>query len=387
MADRVRVRPTLLEWAATRAGLGDDEVARRFPSFSAWVSGDRRPTFRQLEGFAKAVHAPLGYFFLDEPPEEPVPIHDFRTFRDERVRRPSADLLDTIHLCQSHQEWYREHALAEGSEPVALVGSVTTAAPVREVARRIATALRFTVEERGAYASWEIARRGLIDAVEDLGVLVMVSGIVGNSTHRRLDPQEFRGFALADPLAPVIFVNGADTKAAQIFTLVHELAHIAAGQTGLSDVALTDHDDQADERWANEVAAEVLLPLADLHEHYRQPPDVGELERLARLFKISTLVVVKRIFDAGLLGWDEYRDLYDAELDRVVGLLARRDDGAGGGDWLKSQPLRVSRTFARAVATDAFEGRTLFRDAYALVGAAKHETFEHLAAELGVGVR
>jgi hypothetical protein len=160
MADRVRVRPTLLEWAVTRAGLGDDEVSRRFPSFSAWVSGDRRPTFRQLEGFAKSVHAPLGYFFLDEPPEEPVPIHDFRTFRDEGVRRPSPDLLDTIHLCQSRQEWYREHALADGSEPVALVGSVTTATPVREVARRLATALRFTVEERGAYASWEIARRG-----------------------------------------------------------------------------------------------------------------------------------------------------------------------------------------------------------------------------------
>jgi Zn-dependent peptidase ImmA (M78 family)/transcriptional regulator with XRE-family HTH domain len=384
MPDRVRVRSTLLEWAADRAGLDDDEVARRFPSFSAWVAGDRRPTFRQLEGFAKAVHAPLGYFFLDEPPEEPVPIRDFRTFRDEQVRRPSPDLLDTIYLCQARQEWYREHALWEGSGPVAIVGSVSTVDPIHEVAWSIASALRFRVEDRSAYASWEIARRRLIDAVEDLGVLVMVSGIVGNSTHRRLDPQEFRGFALADPLAPVIFVNGADTKASQIFTLVHELAHIAAGQTGLSDVALTDHDGQADERWANEVAAEVLLPLSSLHEHYRQPPDVVELERLARMFEVSTLVVVKRIFDAGLLGWDEYRSLYDAEHERIVGILGRRDDGASGGDWHKTQPLRVSRTFARAVTADAFEGRTLFRDAYALVGAARHETFEHLAAEVGV---
>lgn len=212
----------------------------------------------------------------------------------------------------------------------------------------------------------------------------MVSGIVGNSTRRRLDPQEFRGFALADPLAPVIFVNGADTKAAQIFTLVHELAHIAAGQTGLSDVILTGQEGQADERRANEVAAEVLLPLSSLHEHYRQSPDVVELERLARMFKVSTLVVVKRIFDAGLLGWDAHRSLYDAERERIVGILGRRDDGASGGDWLKTQPLRVSRTFARAVTADAFEGRTLFRDAYALVGAARHETFEHLAAEVGV---
>lgn len=381
---RVPVRPEMLTWAVARAGLSDDAVERRFPKFEEWRTGARLPTFLQLESFAKTVHAPLGYLFLDEPPAEPVPIPDFRTIGNTGVQRPSPDLLDTIYLCQTRQEWYREHAIAEGAEPVPFVGAVDTSAPVIEVADQIRRALTFTVEDRTRFRNWEIARRELIDAIEGLGILVMISGIVGGNTHRPLDPQEFRGFALADPLAPVIFINGADTKAAQIFTLMHELAHIWAGQTGLSDVQLSEREGNTSEEWANKVAAEALVPTAALRAEYRREPDVAELERLARRFRVSTLVIMKRIFDAGFLLWDEYRARYSAEVDRLMEILERRDSGEGGGDWRRTQPLRISRIFARAVIADALEGRTLYRDAYALVGAARHETFQSLAAELGV---
>src|SRR3972149_7073561 len=97
---RVEVKPELLRWARKRSGIDSDVLVHRFPGLDDWESGKARPTLRQLEQFAKATHAPVGYLFLPEPPVERVPIPDFRTIGGERVGRPSPDLLDTIYACQ-----------------------------------------------------------------------------------------------------------------------------------------------------------------------------------------------------------------------------------------------------------------------------------------------
>ncbi len=179
-------------------------------------------------------HADAGrVLFLPEPPEEQVPIPDYRTMGDGGVHRPSPDLLDTIFACQQRQEWYRDFAEVTREDPVAFVGSLTTLVPVVEAAEQIRATLGFDPSERGDTRS--DALRTLVDHAEELGVLVMVSGVVGSNTHRKLDPHEFRGFALVDPLAPLVFINGADTKAAQIFTVTHELVHLFLGETALDD--------------------------------------------------------------------------------------------------------------------------------------------------------
>jgi Zn-dependent peptidase ImmA (M78 family) len=173
-------------------------------------------------------------------------------------------MLDTIYLCQDRQEWYRGHATAHGYGPVDFVGTATTGDRPALVADRIRSLLSFDVVDRGVFDSWEDALRRLIDRIEGIGVLVMVSGIVGTNTRRVLRPEEFRGFALADPMAPLIFINGSDTKAAQIFTMIHELAHIWLGESALSDAAMTARQGQEAELWCNQVAAEELVPQAVL---------------------------------------------------------------------------------------------------------------------------
>lgn len=330
MVVHVDVAPALLRWAVERAGWDETTAARRAPQLGGWLTGEKRPTLKQLETFAKNTHTPFGFLFLLEPPDEPLPIPDMRTIGNAGVLRPSVDLLDTIYLCQRRQDWYHDYASDNGAERLKFVGSATLDAPPTQVALDIAGRLDFGVEERQAFPDKGEARRGLIDRIENIGVLVMVNGVVGADTHRRLDPAEFRGFALFDPLAPLVFVNGADTKAAQLFTLVHELAHIWLGRSALSEAAMDSREGRTEEQWCNSVAAEVLLPLDDLRPDDGGQVTVEELERLAKRYKVSTLVVLKRIFDAGFLSWDEYTERYRGEYERVMSLVKDKNGDSGG---------------------------------------------------------
>lgn len=381
MVTRVAVAPDVLHWAVERSGRDEAEIADRFPALDAWEAGVRQPTLKQLEDFASATRTPLGFLLLPAPIDEPLPIADYRTIKSRGVGRPSADLLDTIYLCQQRQDWYREHALVNAQESIAFVASLTFSASVRAAAAQIAAWLGYDEEARRGIRYWSEALRWLADAAEKQGVLVMVSGIVGSNTHRRLDPIEFRGFSLADNLAPLVFVNGADTKAAQIFSLMHEICHLWLGDSGVSNVAMNVATSDVHERWCNEVAAEVLVPTEHLLGEYRDQGLDKELDRLARVYKVSTLVVLRRLFDIRKITWDEFSSSYDDELDR---LLEIQRETTGGGDFYNTQPVRVSKRFARAIIADALEGQTLHRDAFRLLGFRKYSTFKELSRRLGV---
>jgi Zn-dependent peptidase ImmA (M78 family)/transcriptional regulator with XRE-family HTH domain len=377
---RVEVEPALLRWARERAGLDEDELTRRFPQFADWEREETRPTLKQLERFANVTHTPIGYLLLPEPPVERVPIPDFRTAGNRRVEHPSPDLLDTIYLCQQRQEWYRDFARSQGDGRLWFVGSTNLNSNVEATAAAMRRALTFDVDERQQMPTWTEALRRFIEQADALGVLVMVNGVVGNNNYRRLHPDEFRGFALADDLAPLVFINGADTKAAQMFTLAHELAHIWVGQTGLSDVGPVTAPTHDVERWCNQVAAELLVPLSVLRSEYQRGEDLrSALDRLARRFKVSTLVVLRRIHDAGGITRDQLWEFYQRELERL-----RTIPKTSGGDFYLTQGARVGKRFARALVTSTLEGQTLHRDAFRLLGFSKLATFRQLGHSLGV---
>lgn len=383
MVVRVEVNAALLAWARDRARVDLAQLATKFPKLSEWETGESLPTLKQLEQFAQATHTSVGYLFLKQPPVEVVPIPDFRAIGDRPLGRPSANLLDTIYICQQRQEWYRDFARANGEESVQFVGSVDTAAPVIETATLIRELLGFGLADRRKINTWSGALDHLREKAEAVGVLVMFNGVVGSNTHRKLDPDEFRGFALSDDLAPVVFVNGSDTKAAQIFTLAHELAHLWLGETALSDTNLGSKPDNPVERWCNNVAAELLVPLASLREELADTSDLTvELDRLARLFKVSTLVVLRRIHDSGRLNLSEFRTAYSAELERVMGFI--RGHGGSGGNFYSTTPVRASKRFARALIMSTWEGQTLYRDAARLLGFKNLSSLDKLGHSLGV---
>ena len=212
----------------------------------------------------------------------------------------------------------------------------------------------------------------------------MVSGIVTSNNRRRLDPAEFRGLALCDPLAPLIFVNGADTRAAQMFTLAHELAHLWLGESALSNLgAAPGRGFRNEEVWCNAVAAELLVPLDVLRsDPRRNEPLPDTVSRLARVFKVSTLVILRRLLDAGWLTRERFDDAWAQEHERLRTLA--RAGSAGGGNFHRTTVARVGRRFARALVVSTIEGQTLYRDAFRMLGVKKTETFNKLGHETGV---
>ncbi len=380
---RAPVRPEMLRWAIERARMSPDDLIARFKKLEEWLQGEVQPTLKQLEAFANAVHVPVGYLFLPEPPEEQLPIPDFRTVAGRPLERPSPNLLEMIYACQERQSWYADFARLYQEPALPFVGSATLDTAPEVVAARIRETLGFSIEERRDCATWEEALRLFIRRADDAGILVMVSGIVFSNTKRKLDVEEFRGFALVDRRAPLVFINGADTKAAQMFTLAHELAHIWLGASALSNASAAPIGGfRREEVWCNKVAAELLAPLQAIREELRpNEPLEKTLRRLARHFKVSTLVVLRRLLDSGALTRPQFDVAWQEEIGRLRELTRSASDG---GNFYRTTLSRVSHRFTRALVISTLEGQTLYRDAFRMLGVRKTETFNNLGREVGV---
>jgi len=374
----------MLIWARERAGKSQDELSARFPKIAEWEAETSQPTLKQLEDFANAVHVPFGYLFLPTPPDEPVPLPDFRTINSAVVRRPSPDLLDTVNICKERQSWFRDHVRQYGADGLNFVGSAGLNDRPEHVAQRISAKLSFSVEDRVSIADPDASMRAFVSKVEDIGVLVMMSGIVGSNTRRTLDPSEFRGFALSDTYAPLIFINAADAKSARLFTLAHELAHIWLGITALSNAsALPLSHARNEEVWCNKVAAELLVPAGALRADVSAPP--SELPALVawlrRKYKVSALAILRRLLDIDYLSRPAFDSAWAEEMERLRAIDARST--TGGGDFYRTTASRVGRRFAKAVYSSTMEGQTLYRDAHRMLGITKTETFNEFGRAIG----
>jgi Zn-dependent peptidase ImmA (M78 family) len=379
--NRVEVSAEMLLWACRRSRIAMPALEGKVPRLPDWIAGTKRPTVKQLEDFARKTFTPFGMLFFSKPPVLNLPIPDYRTLRDETLREPSPNLLDSVYLCQQRQEWYREYKRIRQLGHVACIGRARVGEDVVRVAQEMRTELGLTTEQMSACPTWEKALEHFMALVDNLGVLVMRNGVVANNTSRKLDPSEFRGFALSDREAPLIFINGVDSKAAQMFTLAHELAHLWVDETALSDVDMKQEPSQGVECWCNQVAAELLVPMASVKQALEASLPVMETVHLLRKdHKVSSLVALRRIFDAGAVSQSEYWSLFEAELSKIKAALNAK---SGGGDFYNSQSSRVGKRFATALLESTFEGHTLYRDAMRMLGISKVPTLNEYGRKLG----
>jgi len=263
------------------------------------------------------------------------------------------------------------------------VGSATAASDPRVVAKSIRDALGFADSWASGHGTWTDALRRLTRAAEQAGILVMSNGVVGNNNHRKLDPGEFRGFVLADAHAPLVFINAADFKSAQMFTFAHELAHVWLAESAAFDLKGMQPAHDEIERASDRIAAEFLVPEAGLRAAWPSVRGMSDpFQQLARQFKVSTIVAARRALDLGLLTRDDFFAFYDAYRNDE----RRQASSSSDGNFWNTQGVRVSRHFGEAVVLAAREGRLLYREAYRLTGL-RGATFDTYADKLGLGGR
>jgi Zn-dependent peptidase ImmA (M78 family) len=384
----VVVNPDLLRWAIERSGLSMDKLYKKFPKLDAWLTAENHPTFRQLENFARMTMTPFGVMFLNEPPEEKIPVPDFRTVRDDVVERPSPDLSETIQLMQLRQMWMREWLNEQGNESLKFVGSADVSRNPKSLAQEIRQTLDLNPEWAEQTANWEAALTTLRRAMERIGILVFSNSVVGLNNHRPLDPEEFRGFVLCDDIAPLVFINDADSKSARMFTLAHELVHLWLGTGGIFNLIKMLPVKDPTERFCNEVAAEFLVPEFKLNEAWPEARKASDrFSLLAKQFKVSPVVVARRAMDLKLISKPEFFRFYEA--DRKDFLKRRqvlKKNDKSGGNFYATQNSRLGRPFSAAIVRATREGRILMREAYRLTGM-KGQTFETYAQKVLERVR
>jgi Zn-dependent peptidase ImmA (M78 family) len=371
------VNKKVFDWALDRSGMTLDRLEQKLPKIRQWAAGESQPTLRQLEDLAKRTHTPLGFFFLEEPPEERLPVPYFRTLGDEGPSGPSPDLLETIQTMQRRQAWMREFLIEQGQEGLPFVRCARTDEQPTSVGQRMRNALGLDQGWAAQQPSWMEALRFLRETVEAKGILVVVNGVVGNDTHRKLDPEEFRGFVLVDEYAPLVFVNGADFKAPQMFTLAHELAHVFFGSSAAFDLREMLPASDPTEQACNRAAAEFLVPEQEMRRVWPTVRDDPEpFQSIARRFKVSALVGARRALDLGLID----RSVFGVFYRNYPRTDTRQPHG---GDFYLNQNLRVGQRFGRTVIQAAKEGKLLYREAYRLTGL-HGKTFTEYAASLGI---
>lgn len=383
MTPRAPIRPEMLRWACDRAGVEVGDLTPRFPNLPEWERGEKQPTFKQLEAFARATHTPLGFLFLPEPPPEALPIPDLRTV-SHRPARPSPNLLDTIYAMQRRQDWLREERIEGEADPLEFVGNARLNDEPAAVGQEMRRTIGLDDGWAGEVPSWQEAVSELRRRIEAFGVMAVINGVVGNNTHRKLDVDEFRGFALTDRYAPLIFVNGADAKSAQMFTLAHEFVHVWLGPEGegLSGFESLFPGDNRVEKFCDQAAAEFLVPARQLRELWRDVRHHQDaFERVARHFKVSPIVAGRRAMDLRLVNRDKFFDFYNSYTKRE----RRQAQETSGGDFYNNQNTRVGAAFATSVIRAALGGRLTFKEAYDLTGL-RGGAFQEYAKRLGIAL-
>ena len=361
MSTTLNIKPDLISWAISRAGYEHGEFFEKFPRAQSWLKEEKSPTLPQLRDFAKKAHVPFGYLFLPEPPEEDLPIPFFRTVGGE-THQVDVNLRDTILNLQQRQDWMREYLIEQGDEPLPFIGKFNPHNQIDQVVQDIREVLGLENNWASECSNWQKALDYLAEKAEEAGIFIVFNSVVDNNTHRPITVDECRGFVMCDTYAPFMFVNSADSKSAQMFTIVHELAHLWIGESAGFDFRRLQPTQNKIETFCDSVAAEFLVPRQDFNLQLQSGRDFSDL---AKIFKVSPVVIARRALDTGNISREMFFSFYNDHIKKYEKKKAARGDG---GNFYATLRKRLNRRFFATVHQAVRENKLLYKRAYELTG-------------------
>lgn len=378
MADYIQIKTSIIRWACNRIGSLYSELSasKDFKRLSKEKDGAVSLTLKQAEKLAKVLRYPFVYLLLDSPVTDidKLPIADFRSIEGKEVK-PNINLKEQIEYCQNQQDWFSDYVNTCDLDVFKYNGKFSLHDDPQEVGLKLKEFLKITYK-LSKNANDYLKRLKII--LENNCVLVSSSKVLKN-TQNRLSLSDFRGFALYDDNAPLIFINGNDSTSAQIFTLCHELGHIVLGQSGVSDVV--KNNTKKIEKWCNEFAANILMPKNDVIDTFDQYINISSfLQDATKLFHVSANALLLRIYNLNLIDkdtfdkeWAKAKVLYKDHLKSL-----QESNGKSSGNYYKTVNSRLSHRLLQSLISSTSVGKTTFRDAAYLLGLKSVSTFDKL---------
>lgn len=382
----VKVNPTILNWLMQKAqqvNVGSPVI----DLIKKWISGEKEPTFSQIETVSKKTNIPFGYFFLEKPPVEECKIVDFRTVDSISIQNPSRDLIDTVDMMSGIQEWMAEYNKDNGASRYEFVGSIKITDSVISTANIIRKELNLNPNWFESFRNAKEAFNSLRNTISDLGIIVMMNGIVGNNTHRTLNVSEFRAFALTDPYAPLIFINSRDTDNGKLFSLLHELVHVLIGKDDFyNDTHGVSQKVSKEEQFCNAVTAEILVPDSVFIAEWSNQTGSSEaiIYELEKKFICSRFTLLIKAFNTGKIEKGEFNSSLNLFKEQFEIIQNRKQETiSGGGDFYRTIVTRWDKKVIQAMYSGAQSGRNQYRDVYRLTNTTG-KTFHELVRKVGV---
>lgn len=375
MVARIKVEQKIFEWATQQTDKSFDDIDNKFPKFEEWVTGEIQPTLNQLIEFSSFTKIPFGYLVLKDPPTETLPLLEFRTVDTEEILNPSRELLDTIKDMEKKQEWMREYLIDEGYSKNDIVKSIHFSNELK-----IKNTSNYIKEKIGITDDWyknsntrNDSFNYLKQVLSDNGILVMQNGTALGNTHRPLNINEFRAFALVDDYAPLIFINTQDTQNGKVFSILHELTHIFLGVDSLYNKDFYKRNKYANklEVLCNAVAAEIAVPIEEFQlewKNVRTEDIYQKVSIISDKFKISSIVIARKALDTELIA----KEIYYQIAKKVQEDANKINSTKSGGNAIHTAQSRLDKKFVYALSNSLDRGYAVYTDIYKLTGLSRN---------------